>query len=201
MNIPMKLVVIMVGCFLYGCYSPTYLSEAELQRYVRDADHGLRQKKQANELQITLQYRPTDLLVAQELNGSTSSAKVDSLRQKYGQYAYFVLSLSADKQDALYRSANYARFSEQLQTLAFRMGKYTQLVTSEEDTIPVSDFVFPRLYGYGSSTDVLFAFAREELAEDAWVQFDLQEFGMGTGSQKFRFRTEDWKKTPQIQFH
>ena len=191
--------ILLVGG-LCNCQGPTYVSEAELHAYAQDAAHGLRQEKNVNGLQVALQYQPTDLLVAQELNGSRSPSLVDSLRQKYGQYAYFILSLSAKNKDALYQSTNHGKFSEKLQTLSFRMNEYAQLVTSKQDTVPVGDFTFPRLYGHGTSTDILFAFARKQLDTDKWIQFDLKDFGMGTGTQRFRFRKQDWQQAPQIAF-
>jgi hypothetical protein len=75
------------------------------------------------------------------------------------------------------------------------------LVTSQADTIPVGDYAFQRTYGMGSSNALLFAFPRAEKARPEWIQFDLNEFGLGTGSLRFRFRQQDLEAVPPLKFN
>jgi len=184
--------------FLAACSGPTHLSEKELGQYVLDPSNGLIQKKEASGLEIQVYYKPTGLLVAQELDNQKDSIAYRDLYEKYGQYAYFILDLSSNDKNALYQSGSYDRFSENLQTLAFRMDQYTNLTTSALDTIPVADFIYPRMYGMSSSATVMFVFSNEKLFTSDWVSFNLSEFGMGSGNQQFRFDVSDLKAAPKL---
>lgn len=184
--------------FLVACSPPSYLSEKELGQYVLDSDNGLIQKRESNGLDLQVYYKPTGLLVAQELEGKQDSAVYNELYAKYGNYAYFILDLSNDDKNALYQSGSYDRFSENLQTLAFRMDQYANLTTSKMDTIPVGDFIYPRMYGMSNAATVMFVFNTEKLFEADWVDFNLSEFGMGAGNQQFRFEVADIEKVPKL---
>ncbi len=152
--------------------------------------------------QVQLTYRPTDLLVHQELDGGPyDTAEVSGLREKYGRYYYFILSLSRDSKEALHQlDGGMGQYSALVQTLSFRMREYVTLTTSARDTIPVADFMLNRTFGLSQSTDLLFVFAREKARNDEWVQFNLDEFGLGVGNQRFRFRREDLDNVPPLKF-
>lgn len=80
------------------------------------------------------------------------------------------------------------------------MNEYVMLTTSARDTIPVGDFMLNRTYGLSASTDVLVVFNREKARGADWVQINLSEFGLGVGSQRFRFSRKDLDEIPRIKF-
>jgi hypothetical protein len=73
-------------------------------------------------------------------------------------------------------------------------------LTTAQDTIPVGDFMLNRTYGMSNSTDLLFVFSRDKAKDKDWVQFNLNEFGLGAGNQRFRFRTNDIADAPGVDF-
>lgn len=188
---------------LTGCVDHKHYSEADLQEYVLTEDNGLTKIYESGEAKIVVTYRPTDLLVAQELGNVSnySIEEIQALRNKYGQYAYFILSISSGNKEALY-SGNlaYEQFSNLVQNLAFRLDQYANLTTSASDTIPVADFVFPRTYGAGSATSLMAVFNKQDFTKSKWVQFNLKEMGLGLGNRKFRFVTQDIESAPNIDF-
>lgn len=188
---------------LLACGEPRQFStQEELQAYVLEEGHGLRKSGQYGNTKVTVTYRPTDLLVAQGLGAEISREQVTGLRDQYGKYHYFVLGLSSGEKEALYGGGlDYARFSGLVQQLSFRMGAYVNLTTSAHDTIPLADYVFPRTYGIGSETNLLMVFNAEKTAEVDWLQFNLNEFGMGLGNQRYRFRKDDLDDAPTIKFY
>ncbi|MEP5363803.1 MAG: hypothetical protein ABJQ37_08190 [Reichenbachiella sp.] len=189
---------LIVLLFLVACSSPSYLTEEELGQFVLEPSNGLIKQSEANGLELQVYYKPTGLLVAQELNSAEDTSQYRILNKKYGKYAYFILDLSSNNKNALYESGSYDRFSENLQTLAFRMDQYANLTTSKSDTIPVGDFIYPRMYGMSSSATVMFVFNREKINEADWVSFNLSEFGMGSGNQQFRFDVDDLEQVPKL---
>ncbi|MEM7552004.1 MAG: hypothetical protein AAF363_20140 [Bacteroidota bacterium] len=177
-------------------------SEKDLQAYVLEEDHGLIKSEQFGNTNISVTYRPTDLLVSQELGNEISEEQIKELRNKYGNYHYFILGLSSGDKEVLYGGGlDYGRFSDLVQQLSFRMGSYVNLTTSTQDTIPLADYVFPRTYGIGSETNLLMVFNAEKTKNTDWLQFNLNEFGMGLGNQRFRFRKEDLENIPTIDFN
>lgn len=167
---------------------------------MQEPANGLSQEKSLGSHQLRLWYKPTDLLVAQELRSrpEKDSLAVQEARGKYGRYAYFVLDISSADGNPLYQ--DMGQFSERLQTLAYRMDQYAFLTTSEQDTIPVADYNFPRLYTHSPSVSLLFAFEKDKIQQADWVDFHLNEMGLGLGKQALRLQTENIHATPQIKF-
>jgi hypothetical protein len=148
-----------------------------------------------------VRYKPTDLWVIQEIeNENFDSAKLDFLRRKYSGYYYFIVSLSRDNKEALHQVNSRVDYSELVQTMSFRMPQYVTLTTTKQDTIPVGDFMLNRTYGLSASTELLFVFSRTKAKGNSWVQFNLNEFGLGIGNQRFRFKTKDLEALPAINF-
>lgn len=196
------LTVIALFFLIAGCSKTNFKDEAELNSFLQDKSNGYLQDIVRQEFKIQLISRPTDLLVAQEMNSSAlgDTALINRLKRKYEDYRYFVLSISSNNQDALNASGNYAAFSENLSNLAFRMGEFVNMTTSARDTIPVADYHFPRLYGGGGTTQLLFAFHTKDMRDTEWVQFNLQDIGMGYGNTIFRFETEKILQEPKLAF-
>ncbi|MGN6646686.1 MAG: hypothetical protein ACTHJT_09150 [Cytophaga sp.] len=180
------------------------MTEEELQTYAQDAGNGLLQKDSVQGLVIEVMNRPTGLLVAQELRNepTLTDSLVKSVKDQYARNLYFNLTLSVKDQDPMLHSGSMSRFSSMLQTMAFQMDKFVFLTTSNKDTIPVGDFVYPRLYGMGRGSTVMFAFAGEELEkEKEWVEFHLLEFGMGSGNRKYHFDMKDLRDAPDLKIN
>ncbi|HEY9045501.1 MAG TPA: hypothetical protein VIN08_06375 [Ohtaekwangia sp.] len=193
-----------ISAFLYlfiaGCTSRN-LSGEDLTAFAADESHGLHKSvAAANNVTIDVTYRPTDLLVYQEVGKSkTTPQQIDSLRKKYSQYLYFILSLSANNKEALHQTGG-EQYGDLVQTLSFRMNNYVTLTTSVNDSIPVGDFMLNRTYGMSRSTDLLFVFNKEKANGKDWVQFNLNEFGLGIGNQRLRFEMDDLEDIPKVTF-
>jgi hypothetical protein len=198
----MRFLPLLLIFFVLAC-SPSAMTEEELQAFVADADHGLRQSVEVNGYQAELTYRPTDLWVKQEIGDKPATAQeVDALRKKYSDYYYFVLSLSRGNKEALHTmEGGMGQYSELVQVMSFRMADYVTMTTSASDTIPVGDSMLNRTYGLSQSTDILFVFNKEKAKNKDWVQFNLNEFGLGLGNQRFRFDRRKLDKAPSIKFN
>jgi hypothetical protein len=184
----------------FGSCKPEYLSPEALTAFVADENNGCATSAKIGETTIAVTYRPTDLLVHQETGDvAVDPKKLEALRQKYAAYYYFILSLSHNNKEALHQSSG-EQYSDLVQTLSFRMAEYVTLTTAASDTIPVGDFMLNRTFGMSPSTDLLFVFSKEKAKEKEWVQFNLNEFGLGVGNQRFRFRTKDLEGLPEIKF-
>jgi len=191
-----------LSLLLMAACHPEYLTEQEFRDYIADPDNGLKQEKHIKDIQVSVTYRPQDLLVAQELDGAVANAEsLSQLQGKYKDYSYFVLSLSRDDKAVLYSMADgQDQFSQRLQILSFRMHDLVNLTTSQSDTIPVADYIFNRTFGKGTADNLLFVFSRESMEGREWVQFNLEEMGLGIGNHSFRFQMKQIDRTPKLRF-
>jgi hypothetical protein len=196
------IVVMSLFAILQSCGTPEYLPEAELSAYCLDEDHGLTKTVVSGDISMRLTYKPTDLLVAQEMRSFTnpSDDRIVTLRKKYGSYYYFILSLSRSGKEVLGASGNHAEFSELLQTISFRMGEVVNL-TTPRDTIPLADFIYNRTFGLSTSTDILLVFDKSAAKDAEVIQIHLDEFGLGVGKQVVEFKVGDLNAAPKIYKH
>lgn len=187
--------------FVTGCRPVEFEIEQQLIDFVRDPDNGLRQTQESNGITITVTYKPTDLLVSQELRNRTlDESGLLALRQKYEPYYYFLVSLSEGDKEALNTLKGMENYSDLVQTMSFRMGDYVTLTTNAADTIPLADYILNRTFNMSAATDLLFVFSRQRAEGKEWVQFNLNEFGLNTGNHRFRFLKKDLDQIPQINF-
>jgi hypothetical protein len=164
---------------------------------VYDTDNGLSKIIEAGDIEIRVTYRPTDLLVLQELGHSNNvdTELVDQLRRKYSPRYYFVVSFSRSNNEILAGSAN---FSELLQTISFRMHDVISLRTSSNHAIPLADFVYNRTFGLSNSTDLLCVFEKSEIINSDWIDVDIEEFGLGIGKRSIRFDVSKMEEAPKL---
>jgi hypothetical protein len=198
-----KILIIILSLSICVACAPSEMNPEDMHAYIQDSDNGLLKSEEVNGIQAMLWYRPTDMLVHQEIGEEQVTQRaVDSLRNKYNKHHYFLLSLSKQNKEALHTApGSMSEYSELVQTLSFRMNNYVNLTTNKQDTIPVGDFILDRTYGLSSATSLLFVFAADKTIKSDWIQFNLNEFGLGTGNQRFRFALDDIENTPTIKFN
>ena len=101
----MKLSLLMFFLFsvcFFGCTPSEMQTVEELNKFVADSDNNLIQEAIVNTYKINVSYRPTDLLVEQEIgNDPTDQKLIEDSRKKFSNYYYFVLSLSKNNKEAL----------------------------------------------------------------------------------------------------
>lgn len=177
------------------------LNREKLVEYINDPDNGVFKEKQVRNYNYQLKYRPSSFLINQELSGDTnvSQERLNEIANRYNQYYYFIYSISIEGQEVLgsHMAANRNKFGEMVNQLAFRMGNNVSIVTPS-DTVYVADYIYPRLYGMGTSTNILFAFERKKIEKSKSFRFEMEDIGLGSGTLKFKFQTKDIRKTPEL---
>ena len=199
----MKQIWIYIGLMItFSSCAKQKVSEEELKKYIRDVDNGLRQSITVGEFNVEATYQPTDLFVLRELGSAQpDTASLNKWYKKYGGHYYFILSISKNGKEAVSPTQMpYDQFSDLLQTVSFRMGEYTTMTTSRQDTIPLADFIYNRTFGMATGSDILMVFDKKETADADWVQINLKELGLGLGTQNFRFDKYKLDEAPNIDF-
>ena len=196
LNIFICSLLLLVGC------TPKKLTIEKLNKYIGDESNGLIQKQLVGDFNFTLTYKPRDLMIWQDLNGVRikDDSTISKIAEKYKDYDYYTLNISIDGNDILnHGSASMEMFSQNLQKLSFRMAEYTYAITEKKDTIQLADFYFPRLYGMGGSTQILLAYNKVKNTGE-YIDVHLNDIGIGTGRQIFRFKNEDINRIPSLDF-
>lgn len=185
-----------------SCGNKSFDTAEEMVTFISDEENEYCYKKEVNGVTYTLQYRPTDLLVQQELGDNASGKKVKQLREKYNKYLYFNLSMSLNGQELLSNVVrDKAQFGQMVNDLAFNMDQKVHLYTPEKDTLSMTDFVYPRMYGMTNATTILIVYPRDkQLLKEDELNFTIEDLGLNTGEVKFKIHTQPLKKEPQINY-
>lgn len=187
---------------MYGCSSPIFNSSNELWTYLKDKDHGYLQQKNVNGYDFSLLYKPTDLLVQQELSENPTKEEIQQLREKYQKQMYFTLSMSRNGKELLSTTPkNRQEFGAMVTQLAFGMNEKVHLFTTKKDTLPLLDYNYPRMYGMSNATTMLFVYPRDaKFLEQEYLNFAIQDLGTYTGEVKFKIETEKIENEPSLTF-
>ncbi len=187
-NIIRILVLLVFIGLLNSCSKQTFKNKKELQSYIQDKDNGYLQEKTINGVQFSLLYRPTDLLVAQELEAESNKDDIEKLRKHYQKYLYFNLLFSVDDKELLSTvPKNRNEFGEMVNTLAFGMNDKVHLFTKAKDTIEMADYIYPRMYGMSNSTSMMLVYPRnKEQLEGKNLSLTIEDLGTSTGEVKFK---------------
>lgn len=193
---------LMLLVVLVGCTSKSFDTKEAMLEYLRDPENHYLQQKKVNGYEFSLLYKPTDLLVNQELSASATEDEIRQLRSKYGAFLYFALSISKNDQELLSTTPkNRQEFGAMVNRLAFGMGSKVHLLTSKKDTIPLLDYVYPRMYGMSRSTSMLFVYPRDKKIKDSEsLTITVGDLGTYTGEVKFKIATKTIKNEPTITF-
>jgi hypothetical protein len=185
---------------LSGC-GPKKIKDIEgLSAFVKDEENRVTNRANSGDFTFTATVLPTDWLVVMEAGEEElASDTISKWRRRFDRFLYFQLSISRNGKEALHQLGDNAIYSELVNTLSFHMENYVNLTTAD-DTIAVHDYSLNRTYGLNESTDLIFSFERDKLRDQEWIQFNLNEFGLGVGNQRFRFRRSDLDAVPEISF-
>lgn len=197
-NSLLLIVLLLVIC---SC-NKTFDTREQMHDYIEEEANGYHLKKTIQGVDYVLQYRPTDLMVEQELGDQANQTQVDKLRQKYNQYLYFNLSMSKDGQEILNGVAgDRAKFGQMVNDLAFGMEEKVHLYTPTKDTLTMADFIYPRMYGMSNATSIMIVYPRDKkYMNQDYLNFTIEDLGLDTGEVKFKIATEKLNNEPKLNF-
>ncbi|VXB36240.1 conserved exported hypothetical protein [Flavobacterium sp. 9AF] len=186
--------------FLSSCSTKTFDTKEALFLFINDEDNGYVYTKEVNGVTYTLQYRPTDVMVQQELGETKLKEQVQKLREKYSKNMYFNLSMSLNGQELLSNVVrDKAQFGQMVNDLAFNMNEKVHVFNAEKDTLAMTDFVYPRMYGMTNATTILIVYPRDpKFLKEEYLNFTIEDLGLYTGEVKFKIQTQALQKEPQL---
>lgn len=182
-------------CMLWQSCGPSTASEAEIKAFLKDEGNGLIKKVEDSGFDIEVLYRPTDFIVKQQMKKGTLN-EIDSLRKAYGNYHYFLLTISKEGKDL---ETNFAydlgNFANKISFLASNFSSKLYLQTANKD-YTLNDYVYTRSYGIGQSQFLLVF----ENPTEAEFDLTIEGYELGFGKVQFAFHQNDIKKIPNLNF-
>lgn len=197
------LLLTIILLLVFSCSYKQFKSKKDLLNYINNPENGYVQVKIINGVKYSLSYRPTDLLVLQEINNKKySNEKIDELKEEYSKHMYFNLSISLGSKELLtVVPKNRNEFGDMVTQLVFGMHDKVHLYTQLKDTINLKDFIYPRMYGMGKATTIMFVYPRnEEYFNQDNLNFTIEDLGLDTGEVKFKIVTNKLKNEPELLF-
>ena len=197
----MKSILFSAIIFLFFCScEQNILTVSEFRVFIADEDNGLTRHIRKNGIDATLSYRPSELIIASNYRKYAKNKVVtDSIRKEYDRYLYFTLKLSNRGREIEHRFVHDQKaFVSTIQYLSGTMAQDIQLVT-KNDTIPVADYIYPRMYGETGSSTIMFAFDRTKLQNSRSLQIVHQGSRLGLPlTNTFEFSMDDIQNLPKV---
>lgn len=161
---------------------------SDLRDFVADPNNGLIKTQTINEIKAELSYRPWQLILASQadLRKLRGESFEGLMQNKY----FFVLSLSIHNKELL-RQLPFAQYSEMVQTLAFRMVDYVQIIPDQQKEVPPENCLFLQTYGIAQANQLLLVFKKARLENAKYLHIKIKEFGLGIGDLNFQMNTSN----------
>jgi hypothetical protein len=177
------------------------MTESELKQYVADTTNGLQKSIQKNGYGIEVTYRPTELVLAQQLDGIEDASERQTIMKQMDTLSYFVLKVSRNAQEIEnYLSGNHDELAKVVSYLSSGFGNDLMLEI-EQDKVHPLDVVYVRTYGTTSGTSFLVVFRKPDLDSTGKLTFVLNDEVIGIGSVAFNFETKDLKRIPNLRLN
>ncbi|MCD8518783.1 MAG: hypothetical protein LRY32_04055 [Flavobacterium sp.] len=184
-----------------SCGNKSFDTAEEISAYISDEENGYCFQKEVNGVNYSLKYKPTDLMVQQELLDQKDTNHILKLKNKYKDNLYFTLSMSSNGKELLNDVVgDKYKFELLLNDLVFKLKDKVYLHT-KKDTLEIIDVVYPRLYGMSKSTTVLIVYPRNnDFLRNEIINFTIDDLGFNTGEVKFKIETKYIINEPQLNF-
>ena len=179
------------------------LTQEELVAYVQDEKNGVSKKKVLGKTEIGLEYRPSDMIARQDLANKENPTpeETEQAKANFQKGLYFTLHLSKNGEELeMGALSSQEEFAKRIQQLSFGMRERILVRTSTNDSVPLLDYVYPRMYGMTGKTSMLLVFDRAQATQGEWLDVIINGYDLGVGVNKFRFQVKDIEKVPELDF-
>jgi hypothetical protein len=195
MKLSLTLFVLLI---LFACREQRIVSEQELKDYIMEPENGLRKHHEKNSIDIEVIYRPTELVLAQQLRGVTDEAERVKTIQNFDSLSYFIIKLSRKGREIENAYAgDTEKFLKVIRYLSSELPANIYLINNR-DTIPALDAVYARMFGAATATSVMAVFDCNLQKKKGTMKLCLDDTELGLGQNQFQFDLSDIKKAPTL---
>lgn len=184
---------------LTACGGESMLGEDALKQWIMNPKHGVLAEDTQQSVVTTVQYRPVDLVISQELRGMNyQAADVERLRQNYDSLDFFVMKISKRGQEIENSFApDPATFAQVISYLNGDIANDIQLKVGDKPVAP-EQVAYVRTFGASTASSLMVVFNSAILKQDEDVVFTWEDTKMHTGIHRFEFALKDIKHIPTL---
>ena len=190
-----------LGLVVAGCNAP--LPPAAYRAYLADPAHGLTQTTEVSRTTITCAYRPTKLLVLQDLVGqlAATAATRDSLARAYAGKIYCTLTFSRNGQELENQFLSQPLLRQRVvDYLQKEIAADAFLITAPGDSVPAAASFYVQQHGLSGHSTVVLVFAAPQLSPTQGFQLALRGQALGLSNQRFSFTSHDLAVLPPLRY-
>lgn len=193
------LFLLLVLC-VSSCKQQEFTNRDQLYNFISKESNGYLVAKQLGGVKVELMYKPTDLIVLENLPEKFNKGMVENYRKQFTDNLYFLLRVSVNNNDLLKQlPRDNNDFANWTNKLTFGMGQEVNLQNEKGEEFALKDYVYPRMYGSSRANTMMFIFSKtSDLTDD--IIFTLNEFGLGTGELNFRISSNKIINQPKLEF-
>lgn len=185
---------------LTGCFQKS-LTPKDYFNWAKTEESGLTQTKSGNGVSFNLQYRPVDLLIANEIkNGITKELDYEKRRGELGTLGYFLLKIESGEQDLLMHDATDEQ--EYVKRVNYYSLDFEQdiIAVAGTDTIPCVLYQFENAYGITPYVNISLAFPGEfmEANREKNVEILIYDRVFGNGLLRFNYNENTFQNVPEL---
>ena len=174
---------------------------AEYRAWVADPTHGLIQTRQTQGVTVTCAYRPTDLLVLQEIATATSPITPASQARVYAGKTCCTLYLTRNRGEVENIFVNDPNmYGKALAYLNAGIAPTVYLATSPHDSVSALASMYLRQYGATGSSTVLLTFDTKHLDIAHGFTITWHDTFFGLGTQRFLFSANMLAAVPTVSY-
>lgn len=186
---------------LFACGEQRIVTEQELKDYTLDPSNGLIKQASTNGVEIEVVYRPTDLVLAQQLQGLTNENERRKEIESFSGLSYFVVKISRHGQEIENTYAgDPSKFTNVVSYLSSGL-RANMYVVNGSDTIPSLDAVYTRMFGAATATSVMTIFETNVKTLTGNLKFCFDDTVLGLGRNEFVFDLADIKNAPTLNLY
>ena len=195
--------IILLGVMVFSCTSHT-VTVSELQEYIQQPEHGLAQAVEDQEHQVSMTYKPIDIVITQHYKDDIRQGfiDIDSIRKELSQYIFFTLRISYRKQEIEQKYvANSGAYQQAVQYISSELAKDIYLkILYKDKSLPVTDYAYVHTYGMTEASSVLIAFQRSDIVDEEHFTIQVEGSKLGFNIPPFSFQTKNIEQIPHIDF-
>ena len=190
----------LAGIIFFSCNRR--VSREQLIEYIRDSKNGCIQSSSNKGLDISVYFKPYDILAYGELLKlrSAGKANVDSIINQYSNKLYFTISLQYNKQELLQKYINNnVAYTQLISYLSYEIKNDISLRAGDKVYYPAT-CNFTRTYGVSNTNNILLIFDKTELKNLKEFTIKLNSKWNDIGNHSFPFKIKNFNKVPSIDF-
>lgn len=191
-------IIVFVVVLICGC-AKNELKPDEYINYVESEKNNIKNSKQIEDLNFSLQYCPTEYLLLKEFKTNNLSEKLVAERKKENEnMVFFKLRISANNNSDIlnYKISSNDDYYERIQYLSYGFEEDIALLNGKDTLFPAL-FHFERTYGVVPFADFMLAF-NAKIKEPEKFQVIIDDKIFNTGLLKFSYSNTDIQNIPRL---